>query len=501
MKKNRLNTSLISFDEDRLELCIGFVFEVGIVVAHYEDGLELMLASLSGALTFLLTFTFIISKKFRKQKIIIDNYANQIEYLQEINNVENEKLKNFILDNLISSVLQNYKNFVSGSELICSYSVQLQIADRISENVNQYFWATSLDSPSQLWAVGGHYFGTLEKLKIDCGVDTIPSKARIVLISYENLLNDYEINYDAFQKFIKWHIDNNWGLRFYQKSIEDIHKIFEMNIEPPIIKDFLVKDDHCVYGRISNEKESTVKIQLILNNPIKIEEYKNFFETIWHQSEDANEVNSKMTLKISQKPKIERILNEFPDFRSKVFGKEFFNLVCSKIESATNTIYAVDIADLKNVNEVKIWKFNNEYLSFIKACIIASDNNAEVTRIFVLKDFMCLSNNDVKEVMLDQLRANFSLGFVKDADCSKKSLCKEDFILVDNIFGFKLIQQDFNIEELAIENNLISKNELSVYGNKFNQIQKYVKDNDLYFKGMKDIEKFNNFVVIHNKSK
>lgn len=495
-QNSTLSKSSISFKDVVIEFSILIVVEFSIVFIHIEEGLDKGSAYLSGILALFVALVIIFLKKYIILRIDIRKYANQLEYLKDIQEINNDKLKTFILENLISDVLLSYRSFVEGSDLICPYSIQIQIADRISTDANQYFWATSLDTPSKLWSVGGYYFGTLGKLSLNNTSSAIPQKARIVLLDYESLLNDYSFNSEAFQKFIYWHKDNNWGLRFYLKNFEDINDIFKMNIEPPIIKDYLLKDDNCVYGRIGDEDStgSIVKIKLLLNKTKKIEEYKIFFVNIWQQSEEVDKVISKINLKMSQKPKIERIISEQNDFKGKEIGKEFFSQVCLRIASAKNSIYAVDIADLKNESTVKVWKTSYEYLEFLKACIIASNNNVNVVRIFILKDIKCLVNYEVKEVMLDQLRANLNLGFINESERSQKSLCKEDFIIVDEEFGFKLVQTEFKIDELAIENNLIWKSELQAYKNKFAQINSHITNKSLNFKGTSDIDLFNDFV-------
>lgn len=495
MKENSiLSKSTISYKDVFLELSILIIVEAGIFIAHQEEGLETGSAILSGIIALILALGIIILKKYIALRKSIKKHASQLEYLEELQEVDNEKLKTFILENLISDILLSYKNFVSGSELSCPYHVQIQIADRISTDANQYFWATSLDSPSKLWNSGGRYFGTLGKLSLNNDESSIPTKARIVLLDYESLVNDYSLNKDAFHNFVNWHKDKSWGLRFYQNSEDNINEIFGRYIEPPIIKDYLVKDDQCVYGRLEESNNGTsVTIKLLLDKPKKIEEYKNFFEDIWRQSEDADKVVNRINLKLSQKPKIEKFLNEQPDFKGKESGKDFFNQVCSRIENAKTTIQAVDIADLKNDNKVKIWKTSYEYLGFLKSCIIASNKDIEVVRIFILEDLNCLKSDEVKEVMLDQLRANLNLGFVTEIERQHKVLCREDFIIVDEDFGFKLIQDDFKMEELAIENNLIWKSEIQAYKNKFNQIKEYANTTLTLFNGVADIEKFNNY--------
>jgi hypothetical protein len=495
MKQNStLSKSSISFKDIILELGILVVIEAIIGIAHHEEGIETGSAILAGILALVVALGILFLKKYLVLRKGIIKYANQIEYLEELQEVDNLKLRTFILENLVSDILLSYKNFVSGSELNCPYHVQIQIADRISTDANQYFWATSLDTPSKLWNSGGRYFGTLGKLSLSNTESIIPTKARIVLLDYESLINDYSSNQDAFHNFVNWHKNNSWGLRFYQNNDENINEIFKRYIEPPIIKDYLVKDDQCVYGRLDEtDNGATVTIKLLLDKPKKIEEYKNFFEDIWRQSEDADRVVNKINLKLSQKPKIDRILNEQPDFKGKESGKDFFNLVCFRIEDAKKTIHAVDIADLKNESKVKVWKTSYEYLGFLKSCIIASNNNVEVIRIFILEDLTCLTNDEVKEVMLDQLRANLFLGFVAENERQEKVLCREDYIIVDDNFGFKLVQNDFKMEELAIENNIIWKSEIQAYKNKFNQIKLYTEAKQNLFKGAADIDKFNAF--------
>lgn len=474
---------------------------VALIIHHiFEDKLPLIIAYTITYEIVILAITAIYSflKYIREEKDNTDPFEVHLQKLFAINKLNNVNLKNFIVNELFVSELEKFQNFITGNEITCPYSTQIQLADVISIDAKKYFWATSLDSPSTLFKQGVHYFDCLEKIVIPNELEkTIPKKSRIVVSKFDDLYKDFQGDRRNFQNFIDWHNRNNWGLRFYiVLDNDDINSEFIKNVDDSApIRDFLIKDDECVFGRVSQVDTKNVTIKLILedwNVKTKISKYKVFYEYLWANSLESKMVVQKILNKMSEKSLRSALIKDYPTFSGFETGQDFFLKVCESIENANTNIFAIDVADLKET--VIAWKTNIAYQGFFKACISAAKKN-EVSRIFILTNFDSIILKDSIEIILEQLLSNLNIGLIEKEECIKSGLFIQDFIVAKDNVGFKLDdEQTFSIDSLSLISNLILKGKYEEYEEHFNKLKAFVEDKGQYFQKAQSIDDFKKFI-------
>ncbi|RJQ61047.1 MAG: hypothetical protein C4517_09300 [Stygiobacter sp.] len=431
-----------------------------------------------------------------------------ISKLIELNIVETEPSEiHEYIHYTFSKQFKMFRNLINGETISCSYSEQIDVANKISETVNERFWATSFDVPSRIWKEGVKYFNTLEKstkeLNIPTGNEEIPNKARIVIVTLADLFNDYIYEKENYIKFMNWHIKNGWGLRLYIYFNKDVIEqlIFRtiMGDDEPL-SDFLIKDRKLVYGRV-DEKENLVFLKLIyatIENEDKcptIESYENLFISLWDDSLTLERTQQELQRENIMKIKVDEIKREFAqEFSSKPTGIGYLEAVANKISCAQKSIIALDIAETKEAGLVG-WALVTEYNSFLNATILAAEKGIEVKRIFAINNLASLKDKDnfVKNVMIRQLEKNINLGFVLMKDCQEKRFSQpDDFIIADDNFCFYLGNDNFKAEELSYLKTLIPKSLIINYKKDFFTLWNY--EGTKKFLGANDVDEFNKFV-------
>ena len=427
------------------------------------------------------------------------------EKLLALNRAAPNQLKSYVHMS-ITKKIEALIDLSVGRSSDCTYPEQIAIANSLAKGASVRFWATSTDKPSVLWAEGISYFNTLADLDLaDATQVTVPpGKARLVLLSFDDLFEDYSdgVSSNGFNRFVGWHADNRFALRFYLiPPNEDLREKLKRTVdESDPLKDFLIKDEEFVYGRIETLGGSGVRLRFIPHLPgdnmDTFNSYKTLFTDLWDQSAPREKVLGQLDFERGKRSRQEQVRkdykNEFIDAPS---GENFFKELLSKISQAAKTLYAVDIADKKS--SINNWSFQPEYKQWLEACIEATQRgHVDAKRIYIVRAFGVLGDFDLQQVLRRQLQAGFEIVLMDEDNVSAGNLHVDDFLLVDDGLGFTLgpdSSSTFVQDSLEFSKNLIPKSSLETYLKKFDELFQYEKAE--HFKGKNDITKFEEFLM------
>ena len=123
------------------------------------------------------------------------------------------------LDTSVARKIQALTDLSEGRSSDCTYPEQIEIAYTLANDENtSRFWATTNEPPSVLWTEAHYYFDLLERLLGHLEVPRTndpPGKARLVILTFDALYEDYTANNEKFNAFVEWHTRTGFGLRFY----------------------------------------------------------------------------------------------------------------------------------------------------------------------------------------------------------------------------------------------------------------------------------------------
>lgn len=437
--------------------------------------------------------------RWREEKRYYDSvreYADKIKRL--LNNIH-PQLSEYVQMSVRSSIV-SMEDLSAGKSIERAYAEQIAIADSLAKGAQTRFWATSTDKPSKFWEQGVSYFLTLESLNIPAtgqSGNSPPPKARLVMLRWDDLLEDYTKSRDSFESFIRWHKQFGFELKFYVfKSHEELEDIIGRSIvnDSDPLKDFMVKDDEFVYGRtrllVGNRTELKFIPHETRTNLDTFNSYLTLFTSLWRLSLTAEKVIERLDLARAKDLLEAQTRKDYrDDFRDASEGERFFAEVCKKIGEARNSLLAVDIADRKD--GISCWSFKEEYQGFLDASINAAREGAGAKRIFVVKTLLPLMDIHLRQVLKEQLQAGIEIIIINDETITNSGLDVDDFILADDGFGFRLGDEEFTKFNLEVGKNLIPKVLLDdfkgIFDNLYNQNEKRI------FSGSTDIPKLEQF--------
>jgi hypothetical protein len=399
--------------------------------------------------------------------------------------------------------IESLVDLSSGRGSDCTYPEQIEIASNLTEGATKRFWATSTDKPSVLWAEGIHYFKNQENLDMSDSSETDPPpKARLVLLSFEELFEDYSdsVSSQGFNKFVAWHARNDFPLRFYLvPHTEDLREKISRTVDDSDpLKDFLIKDDAFIYGRIETLGGSGVRLKFISHETdaglVKFNSYKVLFTNLWEQSDPRERVLGKLDFERGRRAREEQVRKDYKsEFIDAPSGEAFLKEMLRRISETKQTLHAVDIADKKS--SISNWSFQTEYKQWLGACIEATKKGTvDAKRIFIVRAFGVLAEDfELQQVLRQQLEAGFEIVLIDEDEVTSGNLHVDDFLLIDDDLGFTLgpdSSKTFVQDSLEFSKNLIPKNSLQTYRDKFDELLQYGQ----HFKGKNDIAQLETFL-------
>lgn len=145
-----------------------------------------------------------------------------------------------------------------------------------------------------------------------------PEKARIVVIGRQELLT--ELGLDGFWKFLRWHVQYRFGLKFFIRDFYPAQIPYEKQLEDRTqsadpIRDFIVYGSECVFGRVNpkpgDENELGFRYARAGAEAEKlVDAYRAFFEHLWRDHDGDRHTDDK-TYTLTD-------LWAFDDFRAKL---------------------------------------------------------------------------------------------------------------------------------------------------------------------------------------
>jgi len=263
----------------------------------------------------------IIENKNHKNQLLFQTLSEfkKIEILPQVKSYFDQSWCKLLND--ISIIEQGV---VLESDLKKQYQIASSVSDSYKETLLDNVFATSLDLPSEFFVGNPQYFESQRFLttnndnylkfynsekEIYTSIlsntfnkdinnnKNLPDKSRMVVLTKESLFNDIITNNrDQVFKFIEWHMESNFGLKFLLLDnvfdSSDIGKFsnelreYTMSSTAQCIDDFILYNSECVFGRVDPTPgfNNGLSIRLILNTTSQrpqINGYKIFFEKYW----------------------------------------------------------------------------------------------------------------------------------------------------------------------------------------------------------------------------
>jgi hypothetical protein len=145
-----------------------------------------------------------------------------------------------------------------------------------------------------------------------------PEKARIVVIARGTLLE--ELGRDGFWKFLRWHVQHRFGLKFFIRDFQPRQTSYEKQLQDRIpgadpIHDFIVYGSECVFGRTNPKPEEKNSLgfryaRAAAESGKLVDAYRTFFEHLW-RDHDGDRYTDDKTYTLTD-------LWAFDDFRAKL---------------------------------------------------------------------------------------------------------------------------------------------------------------------------------------
>lgn len=464
----------------RLSLYFTLSIEALATLLHLLGHLSILELILLGVATFSVVLLF---ENYLREKVARHDFRDVIPIADSLlplfNDLDENPLKDYVADR-INHIIDSLKNLLTGSPFKLTYSEQIAIANDLAKGTKIRIWATSTDKPSSLWQEGSSsYFKTQKSIAIVNQKDGMPSKARLVLLPYEILLDDFQSERIRFDEYIQWHAESGFALRFFscepsaylQRDIPESSEV--------LLTDFLIRDSECVYGRVRQSDGSNVVLRYISSTGARdmIAKYEYAFEAAWDIAQDADTTKRQLIFE-SQRRKLISEHQSAINLRREIFateyagcegGAHFFDRVCKRIAEADNSVRAVDIAGLKG--SLEQWGNVREFNGFMNASINAAKAGKVVKRLYVVKQ-----RNDiytfpsVKNSIRKQINAGVIVGVVIQEAAIKGCFNTDDYILVDTNFGFYLGDAKFDMNQLNYSENILHPTHVETFVNMFDSI-------------------------------
>lgn len=385
-----------------------------------------------------------------------------------------EQLKDYVTQS-ISNHIRAMHSLSGGGGTECTYAEQIAIADNLVLQAKRRLWTTTLDAPSRIWKQGYSYFlSSQARLEIPYDVSADPpNKARIVVLDWDALKSDLQNTRtrESFEDFVQWHKAADYGLRFLAETADQLRKELTILYDSEPMMDFMIVDQppEFAYGRSSESVGGRVRLRFIRKHEPAtafqtLASYESTFVNWWHLGKAYEEILERIRIESDRFHWENELVRDYgPAFESSVAGPDFFVKVCDRIRNSTTSVAAVDIADSKA--SIDLWSFREEYLAFSRATRDAASAGKLVERIFVVNATSCLLRPQLREALRTQVDAGIKLYIITKDKAQGSHLQVDDFLLVDDDFGFYLGSEPFDMNQLGLRKNLIPKDHLRRYRN------------------------------------
>lgn len=356
------------------------------------------------------------------------------------------------------------------------------LIEHLGDNLTR-FWATTLDSPSDLFEQFDRFFIVqAEKLK------NTHDKRRIVILTAQTLSQEIRSKTKELLRFITWHQDNQFTLLFLvdddNKFVTEAKQFLEatansLQKEDPPVTDFAILGEQWVYGEAVEQNDSShtrssrwLRIFDGAKRVDIVQNYVDFYEALWNHwrgekwpSLIAEQVVSECTR--------QKFVNTRPPVSAPTAGKPFFDEMIKRIAGARRCVIAVDIAPLKN--GMSEWLSSPDYIAWLQATLDARKNGATVSRLHILhraEPDGAVRKQILEHVFQAQLDAGCTVLLASAASLWQAKLPMHDFILIDDSICFSLSwDEEFSSLSISTDANLdASSNAISWYREVFNRL-------------------------------
>jgi hypothetical protein len=268
---------------------------------------------------------------------------------------------------------------------------------------------------------------------------------------------------------VKWHEEEKYELRFLATNSEQLRKNMAILHDSEPMTDFMLvnRPSEFVYGRTSEMAGNRVRLKFIPRREPDtsfeaVASYERVFINWWHRAKSYDQIIAQAKAEAA-KPFLENeLIKEYgAEFQNAIAGDPFLRAVCQRISTANESVLAVDTADAKAT--INLWSFKEEYIAFAFATVEAAKRHISAGRVFVVDNLNNLLDLDFREVLRIQVEAGIHLFIVTKQDAIDKRLRIDDFIMVDDTFGFRLGEDQFDKNSLALRKHLIPKGQLPMY--------------------------------------
>lgn len=395
------------------------------------------------------------------------------------------------------------------------------------------FWATSFDLPSSLYDKFDSFFETQK----EC-LRLTSDKRRVVILNKDQLNDEITQNSEKLRKFIEWHTNNNFELKFllnYNKSFENkTQSIVKTGIKNKnVLTDFAIIGKSWIYGEstlllgkstdainaiekltnLSNETKQDIEnainevnsedlnirtLKLYSNDDSNFEiwkEYETLYDNLWNKwdqnqwplmskEQALSEIERHENLVNTKSERLDYYGSKYPSLKS-LTGKDFSNELINLIAGlSSKTILATDLTSLKSEMEYEKW-MTPLFKSWMSQNIeLVTNCNCNITRVYVLN--RKISNrtqaNEIYNIVFKpQIDAGIAVLFVNANDLIVEKIKFHDFVLVEDEFCVSTRwYEDFETPTYSIENNFDKIDHLIFYSNIFTEIcSKAIKINEL----------------------
>ena len=424
-----------------LSSCIAFIITSLLLHFVYKDTPSVNTGLFSFLLGLIFSSLYLPYHLYKTKKHLFD-YLYELKE-DNLNSTVRETILKHMEDN-INVQLQRLVNLTNTGEVKADYDTQFAFATMFLEITERYFWATSFDKPSEFLI---RYKSYLDKINLKFKgkrerihqISSIPNKARLFIISYDDLIEDIVYYNKNLFELIKMHLDFEndeviCSVRFLLYSEKTDYKkiLHNLNIvESDFIFDYFLIDDKIIYGRKNEKLDSTndvIDISFFCKGSYdckkgerKIAEYKEVYKSWWEISynvealtelletsinQNENKISSAITnlrrKHVRNEDKIkEIILNEFVKkvrdyykqttktkenkkwyykYFKDLTGRQLFTEWLNIIKKSNGNAIAIDSTPRKVSNEFfKIWESNNAiheaYRDIYNASLTCSNNS------------------------------------------------------------------------------------------------------------------------------
>lgn len=284
---------------------------------------------------------------------------------------------------------------LSNQSLPAKISIVTSLLPTANHGKECRYWATTLDSPSQMYSEFTSFFDQQETI-LRC-----KDKRRLVVIEERDL--DSEImNPDKRKdlvRFIDWHSSNEFALRFLIGSRSTFAKKADEYIEAQtskeVVTDFAIFADRWVFGQVdipSGDPNAPVHHLRLhkakMSQGGSVHQYVGYYQSIWNRWEgdkwpvlSAEQVRSECIRQSNKELFLPLLAKDYPNHINNN-GVLFFADLCNSLKLARSGLFAVDIAPMKS--GLNAWINDMEYQSFLDATQSAADAGCPCSRIYVL---------------------------------------------------------------------------------------------------------------------